>query len=213
MIFRSGRTASQMRSLRLALRVGCCCVAFAAVSAARQAHASVIEGEGIIAILPSARWGGKPASLDNRGFAPSLTASFGLRPSASTELAIEIGGTLFGASQDAGRFDFVGMPLLLRGSYTPTPAKDLRPVFHAGVGKELVLVYGPDGKYQEHTPNVAMVAAGLQADLNDAIGLQADAGYLYARARAPGVGELDGGGVFVRAGMFFRWDPVRRLGR
>jgi len=202
-----------MRSLRLAVRVGCWCVALAAVAPARQAHARAIEGEGIVAILPAARWGGKPASLDNRGFAPALTASFGLRPTASTELAIEIGGTIFGSGQDAGRFDFVGMPLLVRGSYTPTPGRELRPVFHAGVGKELVLVYGPGKEYQEHTPTVAMAAAGLQADLTDAIGLQADAGYLYARARAPGVGELDGGGVFVRAGMFFRWDPVRRLGR
>ena len=190
-----------------------CVVAAAVVASARPVQAKPLDGEGIVAFLPSARWGWKPSSLDNGGFAPALTASFGLRPTVSTEVAIEIGGTVFGSRQDMGRFDYVGTPLLVRGTWTPLPASDLRPVFHAGFGKELLLVDGPGGEYQEHTPSVGMLAAGLQTELTDAIGLQADVGYLYARARAPGVGELDGGGVFARAGMFFRWEPVKRLGR
>ena len=190
-----------------------CFAVAAVVSSARPAQARPLDGEGIVAILPSARWGWKPSSLDNGGIAPAVTASFGLRPTLSTELAIEIGATVFGSRQDMGRFDYVGTPLLVRGSWTPLPARDLRPVVHAGIGKELLLVYGPGDEYQEHTPTVGMLAAGLQVELTDAIGLQADVGYLFARARAPGVGELDGGGVFARAGMFFRWEPVKRLGR
>ncbi|HWV38698.1 MAG TPA: hypothetical protein VN033_09520 [Vulgatibacter sp.] len=213
MILRSGRPDAGARSLRFARRAACCCLALATLAQARPAQARAIEREGIVAILPAARFGARPAGLDNRGFAPALTVSFGLRPTAATELAIEVGGTVFGAGRGADRLDVIGVPLLVRGSYTPTPARELRPILHAGVGKQLLLVEAPGGEYQEHTPTVAMAAAGLQADLTEAMGLQADVGYLFARAKAPGMGEIDGGGVFVRAGLFFRWEPVRRLGR
>lgn len=189
------------------------CVVLAILAGDVPARAGTRDGEGLVAILPMVRWGARPSGLDNRGFAPALVASFGMRPTAATELAIELGGTLSGASRDGGRFDFTAVPLLLRGSVTPLPDASVRPVLHAGVGKELLLVYGPGSEYQEHTPTVLMAAVGLQADLSDALGLQADAGYLHARASAPGLGTVDGGGVFVRAGLYFRWDPVRRLGR
>ena len=49
---------------------------------------------------------------------------------------------------------------------------------------------------------------GLQADLNDTIGLMADVGYLYSRADDATLGTVDAGGAIVRAGVYFRWEPI-----
>ncbi len=174
--------------------------------------AAALAREGTVAILPAARLASTPTGLDNEGAAPAMMLAFGFKPNASLEVGIDVGLSSAGLRAGAGRYDLLIVPLLLRGSWTPTPRWDLRPVVHAGVGKELLLVYGPRGEYREHTPTAAMGAVGIQADLSTSIGLALDLGYLYASAKDPALGRLDGGGPFVRAGLYFRWEPVRRLG-
>ncbi|AKU90395.1 hypothetical protein [Vulgatibacter incomptus] len=177
------------------------------------AGAEAREREGTVAILPAARLARGPAGVENGGAAPAMVLAFGFKPTASSEVGIDVGATALGVRANDGRYDVVGVPILLRGSWSPAPRWDVRPVLHAGLGKELVLVYGPGDVYREHTPLALMAAAGIAADLSNEIGLSADLGYLYGRADDPGLGRLDGGGGFIRAGVYFRWDPVQRLGR
>ena len=140
--------------------------------------------------------------------APNLTLAFGFKPSSSLEVGIDLGGSY----ASGGPVQIVAAPLMLRMSWTPLPDLDVRPVLHGGFGKQLMTVKGA-GKYREHTPYAGLVGAGLQADLSAALGLQLDAGYLHARAEDEALGRIDGGGPFVRAGLYFRFEPTpeRRL--
>lgn len=174
----------------------------------REAAAAAVEREGIVAILPAARWG-----QGDVGIAPKLGLSFGIRALAALEVGVDVAASRASVHAEGRDNEFFSLPLLLRGSWTPTPQWDLRPVVHAGIGKALVIVDGGSSKDREHTPQAFMAAAGIQADLSESVGMAADVGYLHLRTNDPKLGSLDGGGPFVRAGVYFRWEPVRRLGR
>lgn len=170
------------------------------------AQARSLAREGTVAILPSARFGSTPKGLDAPAAAPGLGLAFGFKPSASFELGIDVAGSMSEAKGSGGSWRILGAPLLLRASWTPTPDLDWRPVLHAGVGKALVTVDGPS--YREHTPTAFFAALGVQGDLSDTIGLMADVGYLHSRADDATLGRLDAGGAIVRAGVYFRWEPI-----
>ena len=169
-------------------------------------HARSLAREGTVAILPTARFASQPDGLDGSSVAPGVGLAFGFKPSASFEIGIDVGASLSSGKGHGGTWDLLGAPLLLRFSWTPTPDFDVRPVFHAGVGKALVTVDGPG--YREHTPYAFQATAGLQADLSESVGLWVDGGYLLARAEDPALGRIDGGGVLARAGVYFRWEPI-----
>jgi len=182
------------------------------VAAPDEAAAKALDGEGIVAILPALRVAASPAGPDDARAAPSFALAFGIKARPSLEVGIDVGVSSQVLEQGGERRDLYALPLLLRASWTPTPGWETRPVIHAGLGKSLILVYGRGDEYRELTPDAFMAALGFQADLSPRIGVAADLGYLHARARDPSLGVLDGGGPFVRAGLYFRWEPVRRLG-
>jgi len=172
--------------------------------------AKSLAREGTVAILPTARFASQPKGFDGAAVAPALALAFGFKPSADLELGIDIGASMASAKGAGGTWDLLGAPLLVRLSWTPMPAWDVRPVFHLGAGKALITVDGPS--YREHTPFALQATAGLQADLSDALGLWVDGGYLHARAEDPVLGTVDGGGALARAGLYFRWEPIPARG-
>jgi len=170
------------------------------------AAARSLAREGTVAILPSARFGSTPAGFDGGAVAPALGLSFGFKPEAALEVAIDVGLSRAILEGAGARWEVLSVPLAVRLGWTPTPALDVRPVLHLGVGKALVAVDGP--AYREHTPWVLQATAGVQADLSDAVGLWIDGGYLHARTEDPALGDVDAGGVLARAGLYFRFEPL-----
>lgn len=164
------------------------------------ASAEALEREGTVALLPAVRF---PSDAD--GPAPGFTLSFGLKPTRSLEVGIDLGASR-GEGGD-GAYTLTTVPLGVSFEWTPMPDRDLRPVLHATVGKGFATVNG-DGDYRELTSYFALAGAGLTADLSSDVGLYADAGYLYFRVKDDTLGRLDAGGPLVRAGVYFRWDPL-----
>lgn len=176
-----------------------------------RSEAEALSREGIVGILPSATFSPQTGPGDGRQAAFGGTLAFGFKPSAPLEVGIDISGSTSTLQQADGRdLRLWSVPFLLRLSWTPTPKWDLRPVFHVGAGKALIMVDG--ASYKEHTPLVAQATAGLQMDLSETTGLWFDVGYLYARAEDPDLGKLDAGGPLARAGIYFRWEPVPERG-
>lgn len=157
------------------------------------------EREGTVAILPAVRF---PKGADAP--APGLTLSFGLKPSRTLEVGIDVSASRSGGT-DGGYL--VAVPVGVSFEWTPLPALDVRPVIHATLGKAFVAVDG-EGGYGEATPYFALAGAGITADLSSELGLYADGGYLVAGSGEGLPGSPEIGGPLVRLGIYFRWDPI-----
>jgi hypothetical protein len=175
-------------------------------------HARSLDREGTVSILPTARLAHGPAGLHAGGAAPGLTFAFGYKPSADLRVGIDLGGSQVVGRNGGGRFDVTAVPLLLALDWILMPNSEIRPVLQAAAGKEFLAVR-QGSYYRELTPTVVQVAAGVQADVSDSLGVLLDAGYLLGRATDPRVGRVDGGGPFVRLGITFRFEPTRGLGQ
>lgn len=164
------------------------------------AGAEALEREGTVAILPAVR---SPSGAD--GPAPGLTLSFGIKPTRTLEVGIDLGASR--SDGGGGAYHLTALPIGVSFEWTPAPDWDLRPVLHATAGKGFAAIDG-EGGYRELTSYFALAAAGVTADLSSEIGLYADAGYQYFRVKDEALGRLDAGGPLVRAGVYFRWDPL-----
>lgn len=164
------------------------------------AGAEALEREGTVAILPTVRL---PDGAD--GPAPGLTLSFAIRPTRT--LAVGIGLAASRSEGGGGAYKLTALPVGISFGWTPTPDWNVRPLLHATAGKGFTAVDG-EGGYREPTSYFALAGAGLAADLSADLGLYADAGYEYFRVKDDVLGKLDAGGPLVRAGVYFRFDPV-----
>ena len=172
------------------------------------AQARALDREGTVAILPALRIGSIPAGSEGASLGPDLTLGFAYRPEARFEVGIDLGAGFTERERAGERWEIVSVPVLARFGRTPTPHLDWRPVFQGAVGKAFVSVDGP--AYREHAPWVLQATAGLQAELSERIGLQADVGWRYAEAEDPALGSIDLGGFIARAGLFIRLEPEPR---
>jgi hypothetical protein len=172
----------------------------AAVSCPAAAGARALEREGTVALLPALRF---PSGAD--GPAPGFTLSFALKPTRALEVGIDLGASR--SEGGGGAYRLTAVPVGISFEWTPTPDWDVRPILHATAGKGFTAIDGAGG-YREPTSYFALAGAGLTADLSADLGLYADAGYEYFRVKDATLGRLDAGGPLVRAGVYFRFDPV-----
>lgn len=168
-----------------------------------KASARALEREGTVAVLTAVR---APSRVPGAKLVPGLALSFGFKPLVALEFAVDIAAHYV----QADAFSMTTLPLGLTLKWTPLPSYELRPIFTATLGKEFVALDGPAGRYREHTPYLLVFSGGAVADLGSLAGIYADVGYQYARVKDTLHGVLDAGGPLVRAGVYFRWEPLRK---